>query len=108
MNAAAALALPAPTLRRRASECGVEHRVDAVQGDADSVRDLADGSTPAFDIVCLHGTLEVVDDPDVALAGIAAVLAPGGTLSLVVAQRLPAALARALAGEFERAGRERN
>ena len=32
-----------------------------------------------------------------------AVLAPGGTLSLVVAQRLPAALARALAGQFARA-----
>jgi S-adenosylmethionine-dependent methyltransferase len=75
-----------------------------VQGDTDTVGELgADGGRPAYDLVCLHGTLEVVDDPDAALANIAAVLAPGGTLSLVVAQRLPAALARALAGQFARA-----
>ncbi len=91
------------SLRRRATEQGVQDRVHAVQGDTDSVRDLADGDLPAYDIVCLHGTLEVVEDPDAALAGIAEVLAVGGTLSLVVAQRLPAALARALAGQFDRA-----
>ncbi len=91
------------SLRRRAAERGVEDRVHAVQGDTDSVRDLGGDSPPAYDIVCLHGTLEVVDDPDAALAGVADVLAPGGTLSLVVAQRLHAALARALAGQFERA-----
>ncbi|MEO7422952.1 MAG: methyltransferase [Ornithinibacter sp.] len=91
------------SLRRRATERGVQQRVHAVQGDTDSVRDLHDGTAPAYDIVCLHGTLEVVEDPDAALASVADVLAHGGTLSLVVAQRLPAALARALAGQFERA-----
>ena len=75
-----------------------------MQGDTDTLGELAAGGEPAaYDLVCLHGTLEVVDDPDAAMAGIATVLAPGGTLSLVVAQRLPAALARALAGQFARA-----
>ena len=92
------------SLRRRAAEAGTSERVHPVQGDTDSVGEpSADGARPAYDLVCLHGTLEVVDDPDTALANVAAVLAPGGTLSLVVAQRLPAALARALAGQFARA-----
>jgi SAM-dependent methyltransferase len=92
------------SLRRRAAETGTTERVHPVQGDTDSVGELGpDAGHPAYDIVCLHGTLEVVDDPDTAVANVAAVLAPGGTLSLVVAQRLPAALGRALAGEFVRA-----
>lgn len=91
------------SLRRRATEQGVQDRVHALQGDTDSVRDLGERGLPAYDLVCLHGTLEVAEDPDAALAGIAEVLAPGGTLSLVVAQRLPAAFARALAGQFDRA-----
>jgi S-adenosylmethionine-dependent methyltransferase len=92
------------SLQRRAAETGTSERIHPVQGDTDTVAELgAGGEHPAYDLVCLHGTLEVVDDPDAALANIAAVLAPGGTLSLVVAQRLPAALARALAGQFARA-----
>ena len=92
------------SLARRAAETGTSQHIHPVQGDTDSVgQPGADGRRPAYDLVCLHGTLEVVDDPDAALANIAAVLAPGGTLSLVVAQRLPAALARALAGQFARA-----
>ena len=92
------------SLRRRAAETETSERVHPVQGDTDSIGELtAAGAHPAYDLVCLHGTLEVVDDPHTALANVAAVLAPGGTLSLVVAQRLPAALARALAGEFVRA-----
>ena len=92
------------SLRRRAAEAGTLDRVHPVQGDTDSVGEPgSDGVRPAYDLVCLHGTLEVVDDADTALANVAAVLAPGGTLSLVVAQRLPAALARALAGQFARA-----
>ncbi len=92
------------SLRRRAAEAGTSDRVHPVQGDTDSVGEPGpDGARPAYDLVCLHGTLEVVDDADTALANVAAVLAPGGTLSLVVAQRLPAALARALAGQFARA-----
>ena len=92
------------SLARRAAETGTSARIHPVQGDTDTVGELAaGGGRAAYDLVCLHGTLEVVDDPDAALANIAAVLAPGGTLSLVVAQRLPAALARALAGQFARA-----
>ena len=92
------------SLARRAAETGTSQRIHPVQGDTDTVGEPgADGDRPPYDLVCLHGTLEVVDDPDAALANIAAVLAPGGTLSLVVAQRLPAALARALAGQFARA-----
>ena len=90
------------SLRRRAAEHGVEDRVRALQGDTDTVRSLV-GGEPGFDLVCLHGTLEVVDDPAAALDAVAALLGPGGTLSLVVAQRLHGVLARALAGEFDRA-----
>jgi S-adenosylmethionine-dependent methyltransferase len=90
------------SLRRRAAEQGVEQRVLGLQGDTDTVRDLV-GPDAGFDLVCLHGTLEVVDDPAAAIAAVAALLAPDGTLSLVVAQRLHAVLARALAGEFARA-----
>ncbi|MBM6402472.1 class I SAM-dependent methyltransferase [Phycicoccus sonneratiae] len=90
------------SLRRRAAERGVEDRVRALQGDADTVGDLV-GADPAFDLVCLHGTLEVVDDPEAAVGAVAALLAPGGTFSLVVAQRLHAVLSHALAGRLERA-----
>ena len=92
------------SLRRRAAETDTSRRIHPVQGDTDPLGELAAGGEPAaYDLVCLHGTLEVVDAPAAAMAGIATVLAPGGTLSLVVAQRLPAALARALAGQFARA-----
>ncbi|WP_392542302.1 class I SAM-dependent methyltransferase [Oryzobacter telluris] len=92
------------SLRRRAAETGTSARVHPVQGDTDTVAQPGpDGERASYDLVCLHGTLEVVDDPATAVANLAAVLAPGGTFSLVVAQRLPAALARALAGQFARA-----
>lgn len=91
------------SLRRRSAESSAATRISAVQGDADSLADvLAPGSV---DLVCCHGTLEVVDDPDSTLARIADVLAPGGYLSLVTAQRLAAVLARALAGRFDQAQR---
>ncbi|NHA67045.1 class I SAM-dependent methyltransferase [Phycicoccus flavus] len=100
------------SLRRRAAEHGVEDRVRALQGDADTVRDLvgetggagdAGASGAVFDLVCLHGALEVVDDPDAAVGAVAALLTPGGTFSLVVAQRLHAVLTNALAGRLDRA-----
>ncbi|MGL4175712.1 MAG: class I SAM-dependent methyltransferase [Dermatophilaceae bacterium] len=90
-------------LRRRAGESGVTSRVHAVQGDTDTVGRLGSPDQPRFDLVCLHGTLEVVDDPGAALENIAAVLDSSGVLSLVVAQRLHAVLAQALVGEFDRA-----
>jgi SAM-dependent methyltransferase len=54
-------------------------------------------------MVLCHGVLEVVPDPVVALRGIADVLRPGGVLSLVVAQRYAAVVARAMAGHLEEA-----
>ncbi len=66
------------SLRRRAAETGTTERVHPVQGDTDTVAQPGpDGARPSYDLVCLHGTLEVVDDPDAALANLAAVLATG-------------------------------
>ncbi|WP_370892202.1 methyltransferase domain-containing protein [Janibacter sp. GXQ6167] len=89
------------SLRRRSAEAGAEDRVRAVQGDAESLADIL--KRGSVDLVCCHGTLEVVEDADDTLARIAHVLAPGGYLSLVTAQRLAVVLARALAGRFEQA-----
>ena len=50
-----------------------------------------------------HGVLEVVPDPAAALATIRDVLRPGGSLSLLVAQRHAAVIARAMAGHFAQA-----
>ena len=68
----------------------------------DSVHDVV-GANARYDLICVHGTLEVADDPDAAVAHVTGLLDEGAVLSIVVAQRLSAALARALAGEFERA-----
>jgi SAM-dependent methyltransferase len=84
-------------LERRAADFGVADRITGRQGDADTL----DGE--AFDLVCCHGVLEVVDDPTAALAGIAAVLTAKGHLSLVVAGRLAVVLAKVLAGEVRQA-----
>ena len=56
--------------------------------------------TGSADVVLCHGVLEIVDDPAAALAALAAVLRPGGTLSLLVNQRHAAVVARAMAGHF--------
>jgi len=89
------------SLSRRSAERGVADRVTAIQGDADSLAGSV--GDQQVDLVCCHGTLEVVDDPEATLAALAAVLAPGGYLSLVAAGRLAAVLARALAGQFAQA-----
>ncbi|HUS61390.1 MAG TPA: methyltransferase, partial [Acidimicrobiales bacterium] len=57
----------------------------------------------SFDLVICHGVLEHVDDPGQALAATAAALRPGGHVSVVVAGRLGAVVARALAGDFAEA-----
>src|SRR6201999_2701882 len=86
-------------LARRAREVGVE--VAGQQGDLTSLPDLVEpGST---DLVLCHGVLEVVTDPAAALAAIGTTLRPGGTLSLLVAQRHAAVVARAMAGHFAQA-----
>ncbi|WP_395694713.1 methyltransferase domain-containing protein [Nocardioides sp.] len=86
-------------LDRRARESGVE--VTGRQGDVSSLREVA--APASVDLVLCHGVLEVVDDPGAALASIREVLRPGGTLSLLVAQRHAAVVARAMAGHFAQA-----
>ncbi len=91
------------TLRRRADLAGAGDRVRGIQGDADRLADvLADVGTGApaagYDLVLVHSVLEVVDDPAATLAGIAGALRPGGHLSVTVANRAGAVLARALGG----------
>ncbi len=88
-------------LQRRAAERGLEGRVTAVQGDLSDLPGLvAPGSV---DLLLCHSVLEVVDDPAAALAAAAGVLRAGGRLSLLVANRDAAVLARALAGRPEEA-----
>jgi len=86
-------------LARRAREDGVE--VSGQQGDLGSLLDLV-GPAGADAVLC-HGVLEVVGDPAAALATIHEVLRPGGRLSLLVAQRHAAVIARAMAGHFTQA-----
>jgi S-adenosylmethionine-dependent methyltransferase len=86
-------------LARRAREVGAE--VVGQQGDLTSLPDLVPPGSA--DLVLCHGVLEVVADPAAALAAIAGVLRPGGTLSLLVAQRHAAVVARAMAGHFTQA-----
>jgi SAM-dependent methyltransferase len=86
-------------LARRAREHDVE--VAGLQGE---LADLLDVVEPASaDLVLCHGVLEVVDDPVDALATLARVLRPDGLLSLLVAQRYAAVVARAMAGHFQQA-----
>jgi 2-polyprenyl-3-methyl-5-hydroxy-6-metoxy-1,4-benzoquinol methylase len=86
-------------LARRAREDGVE--VAGQQGDLGSLLELA-GAASA-DVVLCHGVLEVVEDPATALAAIREVLRPDGRLSLLVAQRHAAVIARAMAGHLTQA-----
>ncbi len=86
-------------LARRARESGV--MVAGQQGDLSTLLDVS--GPDSADVVLCHGVLEVVDDPAAALATIRAVLRPGGTLSLLVAQRHAAVVARAMAGHFAQA-----
>jgi S-adenosylmethionine-dependent methyltransferase len=91
------------SLQRRSTDAGLGDRIVAVQGDA---ADLADVVGPeAADVVVCHRVLEVVDSAPAALVGIAAVLRPGGLLSLLVLQRPAMVLAQALLGRVEQAHR---
>jgi len=84
------------SLERRLADEQLAASVVGRQGDAaDLVGLLGEGSV---DVVLCHRVLEVVDDPAAVLRHAAAVLRPGGALSLLVAQRHAVVLGQALAG----------
>ncbi len=87
-------------LGRRAREDDVAERVRGVQGDLDSLRSVVG---EPVDVVLCHGVLDVVAHPDRAWEAFADVLAPGGLLSVVVAQLHAAVLTRAMAGHLHQA-----
>lgn len=87
------------SLERRADEVGVAVR--AVQGDAAGLADVA--AAASVDLVLCHGVLEHVDDVEPAFRALAAVLRPGGVLSLLAANRSAVVLARAVSGRFDQA-----
>jgi SAM-dependent methyltransferase len=86
------------TLNRRAVDAGVADRITAVQGDTDALDRLVPAAEA--DLVLGHGVLEVVDDVAGAVAALTGACAPGGALSVLVANRYAAVLHRALAGRF--------
>ena len=86
------------TLHRRAQTAGVREQVRGVQGDGDLLHEvLADDG--GYDLALCHYVLEVVDDPAATLREIAGALRPGGQVSVAVANRAGAVLARALTGQ---------
>jgi S-adenosylmethionine-dependent methyltransferase len=84
------------TLERRASDAKVTGRVTGIQGDVDRLADVVPHA--GYDLVLCHSVLEVVDDPDAAVATLAAAMRPDGRLSILVANRAATVLARALSG----------
>lgn len=86
------------TLYRRGEEAGVSARITAVQADSDALGSLVRAGE--FDLALGHGLLEVVEDPKNTVAAMAEALAPGGAVSVVVANRYAAVLHRALAGRL--------
>jgi SAM-dependent methyltransferase len=87
--------------QRRAAEAGVPLR--AVQGD---VSDLGGAAGQAgADVVLCHSVLEYVDSPQAAMAAVAAILRPGGVVSVLAASAVAAVIHRALAGRFDEARR---
>ena len=88
-------------LHRRAAEAGLAANGGSVRGVLGDTADLHDHvADDSVDLVICHGVLEVVDDPAEALASVARVLRPSGLVSIVVAGRRAAVVARALAGDF--------
>lgn len=85
----------------RATELGVT--LTAIQGEAADLPALV--GEDAADLVVCHNVLEYVEDPAAAMASIARVLRPGGTVSVLAANVVGAVLQRALAGRYEEARR---
>jgi SAM-dependent methyltransferase len=90
--------------RWRAAESGVT--LTEVQGEASDLPALVgepDADGGGADLVICHNVLEYVDSPSAALAAIARVLRPGGTVSVLAANTIAAVLQRALAGKYAEA-----
>lgn len=87
--------------QRRAAE--VSARLTAVQGEAASADAVA--GMDAADLIICHNVLEYVDSPSDAMAAIARVLRPSGTVSVLASNTVAAVLHRALAGRFAEAKR---
>ena len=88
------------TLRRRADEAGVSDTVHAVAGDIEALPELL--GTRRFDAVLAHGILDTGDplaSVEDTFAAMAALVRPGGLLSVLVANPIAVVVARALAGE---------
>jgi S-adenosylmethionine-dependent methyltransferase len=85
----------------RATELGVT--LTAIQGEAADLPAMV--GADAADLVVCHNVLEYVEDPAAAMAAIARVLRPGGTVSVLAANVVGAVLQRALTGRYEDAMR---
>jgi SAM-dependent methyltransferase len=85
-------------LHRRARDAGVDGLVTAVQGDVDALADVVPPG--GADLVLGHGLLEVVDDAAAAAAALAQAAAPGSAVSVLVAGRYAAVLAKTLSGKL--------
>src|SRR4051794_4861551 len=86
-------------LTRRATDAGVADRVRAVQGDGDALAGLV--APASVDLILCHAVLEVVDQPSDVVAAVATALRPGGAVSVLVASRAAAILARAFNGHLD-------
>jgi SAM-dependent methyltransferase len=90
--------------QRRAAEAGVPLR--AVQGDVSDLAAVAEGAVGGgADLVLCHSVLEYVDSPEAAMTAIAAILRPGGVVSVLAASAVAAVIHRVLAGRFDEARR---
>ena len=92
--------------QRRAAEAGVPLR--AVQGDVSDLTAVAVGPAgeTGADVVLCHSVLEYVESPQAAMTAIAAILRPGGVVSVLAASAVAAVIHRALAGHFDEARRQ--
>jgi ubiquinone/menaquinone biosynthesis C-methylase UbiE len=89
------------SLARRATEAGVGDRITALQADADQLDTVLPSASA--DLVLYHQIVQDVDDPERSVTAAAALLRPGGYLSVVVPGRLSQVLVDALGGRFAEA-----
>jgi S-adenosylmethionine-dependent methyltransferase len=88
-------------LQRRARDAGVHELITPVQGDADALSDVVPAGFA--DVVLGHELLEVVDDAAAAVSALRLAARPGGAVSILVAGRYAAVLARTISGRLAEA-----